>query len=183
MDGTRLDRLARSVSHVLARRHVVHGLAATALGGLAVTGPTSVTARHKASQPNPFGCRNAGQKCRGKDSKCCSGVCQGKKPKHGKKDKSSCADHNAGICTPQLDLCTTGMITTCGFLCSCVLTTGKAGFCGNFANVDNPCRVCAKDTDCQAEFGPGAACVYLGGECAGELCPTTGNTACLPACV
>jgi hypothetical protein len=48
--------------------------------------------------------------------------------------------------------------------------------------VDNPCRTCARDTDCHAEFGAGAACVFLGGECYAVLCPDTGGTACIPPC-
>jgi hypothetical protein len=185
MHAHHFDTLARSLTGSGSRRRAVALALSGALGSaLGVSSVQEVGAKKtKNPKPNSFGCLNVGQKCRGKDSKCCSGVCQGKKPKKGKKDKRKCAAHNAGICTPELDLCTTGLITSCGPLCSCLRSTGNAGFCGNVANLNNPCRNCTKDTDCHAEFGPGAACVFLGGECYAVFCPDTGGTACIPPCV
>jgi hypothetical protein len=63
-----------------------------------------------------------------------------------------------------------------------VLTTGNAPFCGDYTGFpgNDLCRDCSQDSDCQEEFGPGAACVVYAGLC-GETCPDTG-TACVPAC-
>ena len=46
--------------------------------------------KNKKPKNNAFGCLNVGQACNGKNDKCCSGICDGKKPKKGKKDKSKC---------------------------------------------------------------------------------------------
>ena len=112
MHAQHFDALTRSLTGTGSRRRAVALALSGALGSaLGASSVQEVGAKKtKKPKPNSFGCLNVGQKCRGKDSTCCSGVCKGKKPKKGKKDKRTCAAHNAGICTPELDLCTTGLI-------------------------------------------------------------------------
>jgi hypothetical protein len=89
--------------------------------------------------------------------------------------------HDAAICQADSDTCTTGVPHYCNgsnLSCACLLTTGNAGFCGG---PGTQCRECNKDTDCQEEFGTGAACVVFGGICETN-CPDTGGTACVPPC-
>jgi hypothetical protein len=135
--------------------------------------PGSVEAKknkRKKPKKNEFGCLDVGKKCAGKDSKCCSGLCQGKKPKRGKRDKSKCVGHNAGSCQAGFDVCL-GVSAPCSTEGFCFQTTGKASFCAGGSGV---CTNCQKDTDCEAlGAGPGAACVV----CASE-CPQTGGTVC-----
>jgi hypothetical protein len=198
MEPRHLDRLARALATTPSRRDIVRGLVAAGLGlgGLRLQGAVgakqkrkkNVKKKKKLQKPtfNEFGCLDVGQPCRGNSANCCSSICQGNKPKKGKKDKSTCVAHNTGICTASSDICSTGVNAICNHsnpLCGCVRTTGNAGFCGDFTvGGDKLCRVCSKDTDCQAEFGPGAACLVYGGICT-DICPTTGGTACVPPCV
>jgi hypothetical protein len=66
----------------------------------------------------------------------------------------------------------------------CTVTTGGAAFCADTSKLNDLadlCRFCNQDTDCEEEFGPGAACVVLGGICS-PFCPSTDRTACLPPC-
>jgi hypothetical protein len=122
---------------------------------------------------NAFGCLNVGQHCNGKDDTCCSGICDGKKPKKGKKDKSKCVGHDANICQSGFDLCQ-GVIATCSNGGACVTTTGNAPFCAGGTGV---CTVCSRDPDCVAAgFGTLAACVVCNSEC-----PETGGTVCFAA--
>jgi hypothetical protein len=124
-------------------------------------------------QTNAFGCLNVGQHCNGKDDTCCSGICDGKKPKKGKKDKSKCVGHDANICQSGFDLCQ-GVIATCSNGGACVTTTGNAPFCAGGTGV---CTVCSRDPDCVAAgFGTLAACVVCNSEC-----PETGGTVCFAA--
>lgn len=134
--------------------------------------------RNKQNKPknNSFGCLNVGQHCNGKDSKCCSGICQGKRPKKGKKDKSACVAHNVGPCQDAFDVCA-GVAVPCsaGNLGGCFKTTGNAPFCGVG---DTPCVLCRRDDDCvQLGFGPGSACVVCNFLCAAE----SGGTMCIAA--
>jgi hypothetical protein len=158
------------------RRQIFQALRGTALGGMAWTlDKTGVDARKQhrrrsKAKPNTFGCLDVGQACAGKNSKCCSGICQGKKPRKGRRDKSRCAAHNTGGCLPTQDTCL-GTGQACGENGACTRTTGKASFCG----VDGACSACQRDADCQALLGPGAACVVCF-----AFCPDTG-TACIPA--
>jgi hypothetical protein len=64
-----------------------------------------------------------------------------------------------------------------------LLTTGNAGFCAALQGFTPAqfCRFCSTDTDCQDEFGPGAACVILKGICS-AACASTGRTACMRPC-
>ena len=191
MSQNRVAALTRSLTSVPSRRDVLRGLAAAGLGPGVPWFRQTAEARkknkkkEKKPKSNAFGCLDVGQACRGKDATCCSGICQGKKPKKGKKDESKCVAHNAGICSADSDSCNSGVAVACNAgdpTCFCVLTTGNAGFCGQFtAGTDGHCRFCSKDTDCQAEFGAGAACVFLGRACT-AICAATGGTACAPPC-
>jgi hypothetical protein len=119
----------------------------------------------KKPQLNAFGCLNVGQKCRGNNGLCCSGICQGKKPKQGKKDKSQCVAHDTGECQAEQDSCLAEEEIRCGTANggACVRTTGKAGFCGGGSGA---CIACEKDTDCQTlGFGENAACVVCRSQC------------------
>jgi hypothetical protein len=190
VDADFLDSLARSLGDASSRRRAL----AAALGGLATLGVLPAGAkkgRAKKPKKNAFGCLDVGQKCRGKSGKCCSGICQGKKPKKGKKDNSTCVAHNEGGCTAERSVCVTGnQSSLCGPEAVCLATTGNAGFCasvaGNSFTQAANCRPCARDTDCEAGFGQGAACVLVNqGVCATPETTCAGingssGTACLP---
>jgi hypothetical protein len=129
--------------------------------------------RNKTPENNAFGCLSIGQHCNGKDDKCCSGICDGKKPKKGKKDTSKCAGHDANTCQTGFDVCQ-GVIAMCSNGGACFTTTGNAPFCAGGTGV---CTVCSRDTDCVAAgFGALAACVVCNSEC-----PETGGTVCFAA--
>jgi hypothetical protein len=170
MDATGFDRLTRTLAHGLSRRGLAGalGLVVAAIPGLAA----AKKRRKKKLKKNQFGCVDVGKACRGKDSVCCSGICQGKKPKKGKKDKSTCAAHDVLDCAPGANSCDLGEIP-CGTNGVCLQTTGKASFCGTQVG---ECAVCRKDTDCEAVFGPGAACVV----CL-TSCEETGFRICITA--
>jgi hypothetical protein len=134
---------------------------------------------------NAYGCLDVGQPCQGDSTLCCSGVCQGSAPAPGQPDTSVCVAHNAGICFADADICSVGAQVKCNPSnpsCTCLLTTGNAGFCGDLTHIDESCRLCSSDLDCQAEFGAGAACVVLGGACT-AICAATVRTACVRPCV
>jgi hypothetical protein len=202
MDQTHFDAMTRTMSRLPSRRDVLHGLAGAGLGLAALVGwPrgfSEVAARKKRKQkkkkknrkplpsppPSPppfneFGCLDVGQPCQGDSTLCCSGICD--------PNTSRCIAHNSGICFPDNHSCITGQIVPCNVnndRCGCTLTTGNAGFCGDLTNVSDPaqiCRFCSTDTDCQGEFGPGAACVVLKGPCS-AICASTGRTACVRPC-
>jgi hypothetical protein len=205
MDYLHFDTLTQSFGIAASRRDLVRALAS----GLAALqarplGARDVAAKHshhkqrknkqKKPQPqppllpppfNPFGCLDVGQPCRGDSSLCCSGLCQGTAPAQGRPDTRVCIAHNAGVCSPLRETCTVGVEIPCNPnnpQCVCALTTGNAGFCGDFtAGGETLCRVCTEDADCEAEFGAGAACIVLGGVCT-SICAATGLTACVPPC-
>jgi hypothetical protein len=190
VNHVRFDNLTRSLGTAASRRGLGRVLAGGCLGALFGTlGAPDVQSKKKRkkqkSRRNAFGCVDTRQPCAGRNRSCCSGICKGKKPRKGKKDTSRCVAHNAGVCTASTDSCAVGVSVPCNPSnpsCFCVATTGKAGFCGAFTGGPaGHCRVCRKDTDCEAEFGPGAACIVLGGVCTG-LCLNTGTTACAPPC-
>jgi hypothetical protein len=176
MDGSRIDAIARSLGGATSRRTILGGL--TALGATALRLPGAATARKRKNKqkplPNAYGCLDIGQKCGGSSARCCSGICQGKKPKKGKRDKSVCAAHNALTCTAGQDSCL-GTNLYCGNAGICLQTTGKASYCGQTPS----CAACQRDADCEAMKGPGAACVV----CAISSCPGTGGMACYAAAV
>ena len=190
MEADRFDSLTQFLTSAGSRRRAL-----AALGSLISLGALPASARKGRKKPktpktNAFGCLDVGRPCRGKDGACCSGLCQGKKPKKGKKDKSTCVAHNEGGCTAERSVCVTGNNTSlCGPEAVCLATTGNAGFCANAAgsgfSQEVNCRPCAKDTDCEAAgFGPGSACVIVDqGFCTSISCAGvngSSGTACLP---
>ena len=191
MDAGRFDTLVRSLSSAGSRRTILGTVMAGSLGmvGIARTEAKKAKRKKKPLPFNAFGCLNVGAKCRGKAALCCSGICQGKKPKNGKKDKSKCVAHNTGNCTPPRDVCLTNSITVseCDSGGICTATTGKAAFCASFTGGGAAsCRACRTDPDCEAlGFAPGSACVILtGGACnaPGSNCAgvnDSSGTACL----
>ncbi len=197
MDQQRLTTWTSSVRSLPSRRDVLRGLAGAGLGLGSLRLSNDVVAekhtrklkkdkKKKRSQAvvNQYGCLNVGQPCRGDSTRCCSGICQGAAPKKGKPDTSRCVAHNTSICKVTSDSCTTGLPVRCHATDPyriCLRTTGNAGFCAENPAGEPRCRNCRRDTDCQAEFGPGAACVVLGGLCT-TACLATGRTACLRPC-
>ncbi|MGH2615730.1 MAG: hypothetical protein ACRDJC_10860 [Thermomicrobiales bacterium] len=157
MKPTHFDRLTQMLSSGASRRGLLRGLAAASgLAALHAPGATEAKNKHKNKKKlklNSFGCVDVGKPCRGKDAKCCSGICQGEKPRQGEKDRSTCVAHHVGGCQADQDFCA-GVIVMCGTNGGCVRTTGKASFCGG----GGPCVACRKDKDCEADHGPGAAC-------------------------
>ena len=131
--------------------------------------------RQPVLQRNSFGCVDVGKPCKGNDDNCCSGVCAGKKPKKGKKDTSRCVAHDENSCLAGQNAVECGgaasvaCTTSFGADGTCVITTGKAPYCGT----GGVCLLCTKDEDCLEVCQQGAACV----PCAAE-CPQTG-TICL----
>jgi hypothetical protein len=161
MDAPRFDRWTRSLTDTTSRRSVL-GLAGVALGLAATRFSGSATAKKKHKKApkkltrNSFGCVNVGKACRGNSANCCSGICEGKKPKKGKQDRSKCVAHNVLDCEAGADSCDADVIA-CGTNGYCLQTTGQASFCKTLtggAFVD-----CQKDTDCEPDYGPGAACI------------------------
>jgi hypothetical protein len=174
MDERRFDVIAKSLGAAGSRRVALRtAIGITVAAGLARFGLGSTTANKKKPKLNEFGCVNVGKACRGKDALCCSGICQGKKPKKGKQDKSKCLAHNTGGCQAGEDWCV-GVNVSCGTPNGlCFQTTGRASFCGA---ASLSCG-CTKDEECEAVKGPGAACIVCPGGCG----PTTVNTACVAA--
>jgi hypothetical protein len=207
LDGIQFDDLTRGLAGVVSRRRALSGLGAGfALASLLTGGAAAQTRWHgykkgkkgkkgkkakKRNKPlvlNQFGCVNIGGQCRGEGANCCSGICQGNKPKPGENDKSTCVGHNAGACTPQNDACILDFPESAR--CNpaieqafCFVTTGGGSFCGNTsgASAEGNCRLCAKDKDCEAlGFPPGSACIpFNAGACTGD-CAGRGDLACLP---
>jgi hypothetical protein len=160
VDASRFDALARAFIQEPSRRGLLSGLGAAAISVSALRRPWSAEAkkkRKKKLKKNEFGCVNVGSKCRGKDSVCCSGICQGKKPKKGKKDKSKCVAHDVASCQPGDDACESGFVGCGGANGGCYVTTGSASFCG--IETELICIACQTDSDCVATTGAGSACV------------------------
>jgi hypothetical protein len=172
MLSTRFDILTRALTDGSVRRTVIRRLAA-ALGMIALTPRPLTTAKKGTSHKrrrrkkslvfNEFGCISVGLPCRGKEDLCCSGICAGKKPKKGKRDRRRCAAHDTGGCTATNRQCAAGSCTTStGGAGGCVTTTGNAPYCADVIQ-SAPCQ---KDADCRVRCGPLAACI---------LCPPTTN--------
>lgn len=169
MNGSRLATLARLTRSAPSRRDILRGLAGAGLGlsvarlGAAVEAKQKRKHKRKERKPTPnaFGCLDVGQPCRGDDGTCCSGICEGEKPRKGKKDTSRCAAHDSVTCQPgeretqcggaELVLCT----TSTGFAGQCNTTTGNAGFC----LASGVCFSCVTDAECQQVCGARAACL------------------------
>ena len=175
MDPRRFDDLVRTLPGVSApRRRLLLGLSA---GLLAAPGWRTTTGKQKARkkqlQRNAFGCVDVGKACQGNNANCCSGICNGEKPKKGKRDTSRCAGHDASTCPSGLNPTFCGgtdvnCVTSALAPGACATTTGNAAFC--FSSVR--CLACKKDSDCTANCGAQAACVI----CAD--CASSGGTAC-----
>lgn len=188
MHPMQFDRLTRLLDVSVPRRGVLAlGISAVGLG--ASHHEARLARKKKKAAPNEFGCLNVGQPCRGKDSSCCSGVCQGKKPKPGKRDNRKCAGHNEGQCSLTRDLCAVSepVLARCNpnnLESYCFVTTGQGAVCGLTADFTNDlnCRACARDSDCTAAgFPPGSACVVMNaGPVSCGNCATTNFRACMP---
>jgi len=160
MDPSRLATLSRALASPTRRGLLV--LSSVAMSGpLALLGSEAKKRKRKQKlKKNAFGCIDVGKPCRGKDSHCCSGICQGKKPKRGERDRSHCAAHGEDQCQNGQNLTgcggqTVNCTTSTGDVGACRTTTGKAGYCA----ADGQCRQCARDADCRPFCGPEAACV------------------------
>jgi hypothetical protein len=177
MDHDAFDRLTTTLSTGSSRRRVLR-LSAAALGLGGVGQSVAKKKKKKKKKPtsllfNSFGCVNVGGACRGNSDNCCSGICEGSKPKKGKKDTSRCVAHDQSTCVAgQRQAPCGGVDVECeasnGLPGFCDTTTGNAGYC----SISGDCFACKKDKDCQSEFGEGAACIV----CAG--CEDTGGTGC-----
>lgn len=191
MNQHRFPALTRAVTGVPSRRDLVRGLVGAGIGFGAGQLPRRADAkRRKKPRPNAFGCLDVGQPCRGIDERCCSGICQGKKPKKGEKDKSRCVAHHTGGCTADRHECTNPAGAACSAAsteANCFKTTGNAGFCGELEGSSHEanCQPCRTDPDCEAlGFAAGSACVIYRTEdacvvgCEGVNGST--GTACLP---
>jgi hypothetical protein len=167
--------MTRSLTDASTRRSILTRLAGAAFAAVAIPLPSVAKARKKTRKKpsvNAFGCLNVGQACGGNDGTCCSGICEGNKPKKGKKDKSRCVAHHTSSCQATDDFCE-GTLTDCGTNGVCARTIGRASIC---ANVNGPggCTSCSVDRDCEAAYGPGAACVACEAKC-----PVGQHTACV----
>lgn len=176
MDERQFDRWTRMLAAAASRRVALRTLLvgstiAAGLGRLGLNKAADKKKKRKKLKKNAYGCVNVGGTCRGKDSACCSGICQGKNPKKGEKDTSTCMAHNVLDCPAGANTCQ-GLPVACGTNGLCNQTTGQASFCAAGGN----CKTCKKDADCAPTHGPGAACAV----CAG--CPAPG-TVCLSAAV
>jgi hypothetical protein len=177
MGANHFDTLTRVLAMPRTRRGILGTLAVTlGLGALLIDEAAAKKNKQKKLKFNEFGCVNVGGKCRGKDSVCCSGICKGKKPKKGKKDKSRCVGHDESTCLAgQTQVICGGLqditcLTSVGTEGECFTTTGNAGYCAE----DGGCFPCQKDADCIGVCGAGAACVPCAAQCAAQ-----GGTACL----
>jgi hypothetical protein len=177
-DGEHVDALTRVLPGNASRGGVVAGaLAALGLEALLPLGEAAKwkKQREQKLKRNQFGCVNVGGKCRGKDNNCCSGICNGKKPKKGERDKSTCAGHDAGVCQAGQDTCA-GTVFPCpnskSQFARCVTTTGNAPYCAGAMCSAGP----ARDADCPPEeFEAGAACILCGDCAETTACATLRN--------
>lgn len=173
MDESRFDRIVKTFGLPASRRSTLGILSAFGLaGGATLPVPADMTAKKKRKNKdknqtqklkrNSFGCVNAGNACRGNSANCCSGICEGTKPKKGKKDKSRCVGHNVVDCPAGADACTQDAIACGSGFGRCFQTTGQTNFCAGLST----CTACEKDVDCEAlGYGLGAACLVCPDSC------------------
>lgn len=177
MDTTQFDRLARELSGVTSRRTTLGAVTLGALSLVTAVHLPEVSAKKRRRKTPPlgaFGCLNVGTKCRGNDMLCCSGICSGKKPKKGQKDKRVCAAHDTGGCEAGQGSAFCGgnagggrgCTTATGAFGICQTTTGNAGYC-RAGDVE---VACTRDADCQPLLGPHAACIVCAGAAGGTIC-------------
>lgn len=188
MDGSHFDNIVRTLMG--SRRSLVGGGLAVAAGWLGLAdAQTKRKRKHKKRvrkrKPNDHRCLEVGQACNGDSAACCSGICESTMPTVGMTETSRCIARVTSVCDAQADSCTTGVALACDANnpdCTCLRTTNNAPFCGDVtAGSAALCRECRRDANCTEEFGPGAACVVVGGFC-DAYCPGTGGTACVRAC-
>ncbi len=178
MDEPRFDTLTRSVTGETSRRSVLSRLSAAALAAASLhrTGTVGARKRKRKLKTNAFGCVDVGKGCLGKNGTCCSGICQGKKPKPGRKDRSQCVAHDASTCQAgdNGEICGAIAQVSCTSTSNdpgiCHTTTGNAGYCPSVVQ----CAACKRDRDCQSIYGSGAACLVCGGCAEGTLCAGLG---------
>jgi hypothetical protein len=177
MDAGHFDQITRLLTAGSSRRVALRGLAAT-LGGSAARLPmASARKRRGKLVRNAFGCVAVAGQCRGKDRVCCSGRCDGKKPRKGEKDRRRCVAHDTGGCrVGQRNQRCGGVDIQCrggaGLVGVCETTTGNAPYCASGYS----CAPCATDEDCRSVCGPQAACLPCGYYCDGPVC--AGPAAC-----
>ena len=165
MDGTILDRLARTVARAGTRRAALGALlAGTALG--------PGRWHYAAAQPISCALKAKGEPC-GTDAACCSGRC---------KRNRVCrqADHQ-GLCSVAQNHCAGIGSDACGinssdFECLCYVTAQGRSFCGDSGSSAGSCD-CTSNKQCVRRHGLGFKCIQNEG-CGG--CST--NKACIPAC-
>lgn len=180
MDQNRFDVLARALSSMPTRRHLLRGLAGGGLGFSSLRLPAVTEARkkekHKKRQKkvkaNAFGCLSVDKTCNNA-GQCCSGICEGKK------GKRTCRAHGAGTCdqnAPGICEAVDPLQTLCNGVdnCACFRTTAGSNFCVDAVATGSKdfCVNCKKDADCEAlGFPPGSACVPASdGNCAASTC-------------
>jgi hypothetical protein len=185
VDQMRFDDLTRALTHIHSRRQLLRGLVAAGLGlGTVRRSDVAIakkkhkhkhTKRHKAPQPNAYGCLEVEVACTSADE-CCSGICEGAT------GNKTCRAHDTGDCRPGdreescaasgFDIrCTTSTGDPSGY---CDTTTGNAAYCV----YDAPCFPCRKDLDCQAFCGPQAACIRCDSCPEGTACAAPGEPGC-----
>lgn len=193
MDDTRLDDLARSLSGSRSRRAALVALLGgvgvlPSLAGVAESKKSTKKTRKKPLRLNGFGCVNVGGQCRGNSANCCSGICSGKKPRKGARDKSTCLAHDQSTCQPGQVApgCSSLADPLPGVACTssagkpgdCNTTTGNAGYCRG----GGLCVACKRDADCVSTCGPQAACITCDRACAAQGLTTqcVGPDTCTP---
>jgi hypothetical protein len=170
MDPSHFDRATKQLVRAATRRQALASLGAGVCAFVLPTGASARKRRKKKPTVNRFGCLNVGRPCRGNDRQCCSGICRGKTPKPGEKDKSRCVPHDTGGCRAgQSRTVCGGLDEACtsktGETGRCETTTGNAGYC----EVTGSCFPCKRDADCRPFCGPQAACI----QCAQGCSPLT----------
>jgi hypothetical protein len=134
---------------------------------------------------NEFGCLAVAQPCRGDNTLCCSGVCQGTAPAANEPDTSRCIAHDAGTCQQEgTGIClsdeTRNISCNNNASCRCFTTTAASNVCATFQG-DRSCSTCQRDADCVAlGFPPGSACAPFSQGFCGGLCPS--GMACVIPC-
>ena len=202
MNQTQFDAVSRTMSRLPSRRDLLRGLAGAGFGLSALVGSRfgerDVDAKKKKRRKkkqktlrpvlNQFGCLDVGQPCKGDNTRCCSGICQGTAPKKGKPDTRRCAAHGTGTCKQGIEgICTNSDLlqVTCNNRsdCGCIRTTAGSNYCAELFGGPgtSQCQPCQRDADCIAlGLPPETACAPVSaGRCAG-LCPT--GMACLVPC-
>lgn len=181
MDHHRFATLARVLTSVPPRRHVLTGLAGLGLALGTSWLPDHTEAKKKRNKkrkrkkgkkskqpkPNKYGCLSVNVACKSAEA-CCTGICEGGKCRaHG---TAACPQEKPGLCladSPMEAICSSANS------CACLETTGGSKYCGSL-NV-RACADCRKDADCiDLGFPAGSACVpfetrICAGTCASDM--------------